>query len=124
MPAKTVTFNPKGGPLSAEIRCGHAQDGSYVLTLWDKNKVFERFEGNFLDPNDDTHPFTGKASTHAGRLVQCRIEVGITPPITLYAVLLTFWQDGANIGALTESGDAGTANTVGVNLFARLEPRQ
>ncbi|HKV75386.1 MAG TPA: hypothetical protein VJN95_12775 [Gemmatimonadales bacterium] len=122
MPAQSIVFDPEGGPISVEIRCGHAQDGSYILTLWGHNKVLQRFEGNFLDPHDDTHQFSGKASSHAGQLVQCRVEVAITPPITLYAVIVTFWQDGMNCGSLTASGDAGTLNTVGINLFARLEP--
>jgi hypothetical protein len=123
MAAQTVLFDPDGGPISAEIRCGYAQEGSYILTLWETNQVVERFEGNFLDPHDDTHQFTGKANAHAGRLIQCRVEIGITPPITEYAIIVTIWQDGMSIGSLPKSGDAGTATTVGLNLFARLQPR-
>jgi len=121
--AETVLFNPKAGPVSVEIRSGHAQDGSYVLTLWNQNTVAERFEGNFLDPHDDTHQLTTTPKSLVGRLLQARAEIGITPPITRYALIVTLFQDGLSIGSLSRSGEERDRLTVPVNLFARLEPR-
>jgi hypothetical protein len=123
MPAQIVFFDPKGGPISVEIRCGYAQDGAYILTLWGENKIIERFEGNFLDPHDDTHKFAGTPSSHAGQLIQCRAEVGITPPITRYAVIMTIWQNDMAAGVLTTTGDETVMSLVTINLFARLQPR-
>jgi hypothetical protein len=120
--AETVLFHPDGGPVSVEIRSGYAQDGSYILTLWDANTVAERFEGNFLDPHDDTHRLKTKAAALEGRLLQARAEIGITPPITRYAVIVTLFQDGLSLGSLTSSGEARGQITVAVNLFARLQP--
>ena len=123
MPAQIVSFDPKGGPISAEIRCGYAQDGAYILTLWGDNKIVERFEGNFLDPQDDTHKFAGTAGSHAGRLIQCRSEIGITPPIMHYALIMTLWQNGLALAVLTATGEEKAMMLVTLNLFARLQPR-
>lgn len=121
--AEKVFFDPEGGPVSVEIRSGHAQDGSYIITLWNENKVAERFEGNFVDPHDDTHKLKTQAKSLDRRLLQARAEIGITPPITQFAVIVTLFQDGMSIGSLTRSGNEPTRITVPVNLFARLLPR-
>ena len=121
--AETLFFDPEGGAVSVEIRSGHAQDGSYSITLWSENKVAERFEGNFIDPHDDTHKLKTQAKSLDGRLLQARAEIGITPPITQFAVIVTLFQDGMSIGSLTRSGNEPTRITVPVNLFARLLPR-
>ena len=121
--AETVFFDPEGGAVSVEIRSGFAQDGSYIITLWNQNKVAERFEGNFIDPHDDTHKLKTQAKSLDGRLLQARAEIGITPPITQFAVIVTLFQGGMSIGSLARSGNEPTRPTVPVNLFARLLPK-
>jgi hypothetical protein len=119
VPAPDITFDPKGPRLEAEVRCGFAQAGAYVLTLWDQNQVHTRWEGTFFDPSDDTHALPGKAAEHNGRIVQCLFSVEIIPPNKQYALLLTIWQGDKKLGVLTAAGETDQPEVI-KNLFARL----
>lgn len=123
MATKDVAFDADGAALKAEIRCGHAQEGAYILTLWQGNQIVKRWEGTFLNPDDDSYTLPGNAREHVGRLLQCKAEIGLTPPITKYALLLTLWQGAQRLDVLTESGDGVGQTLVPVNLFARLQAR-
>ncbi len=115
-----VTFKKKGGPITAEIRCGFAQTGAYILTLWDNNDVEERWEGNFLHPHDDSYELPKPVSSNDGRLLQCRAELGILGDVTQWALIMTLWQDGMKLDDVSDSGDAGDDLLVTVNLWAWL----
>ena len=119
--AEIVKFDPKGGPIHADVHCGFAQDGAYVLTLWSGNSIVQRWEGNFLNPDDDSFQMPGTPAEQAGRLLQCRAEIGIVPPITKYAILMTVWQDDKKLATLAQTGEESKDVLVGVNLFARIE---
>lgn len=123
MATENVDFNPSGNPIKAEITCGFAQDGAYILTLWDGNQIVQRWEGNFLNTDDDAYVLPGPASSHDGRVLQCRAEVSIEPPIDDYSFKMTLTQDGAEIAVVEESGKAPLGSLKGVNLFARLAAR-
>ena len=38
---KMIKFKDSGGPIVAEITCGHAQPGAYALFLWEANEIRE-----------------------------------------------------------------------------------
>lgn len=119
MATKTVQFDSSGGAIEAEIKCGFAQDGAYILTLWEGNQIVQRWEGNFLNTDDDRHELPGPTADHDGRILQCRVEVNIEPPIMDYAVGMVLTQDGAELDVVEETGQA-PAGLKGVNLFANL----
>lgn len=121
MPTKDVQFDTSGGPVGVDVRCGQAQDGAYVLTLWDGNEVVKRWEGNFLNPDDDHYTLPEPTSAHAGRVLQCKFEISIEPPIDEYDASMTLSQDGDELDTLREAGQAPSGSVKSVNLFARLK---
>lgn len=117
--ATPVTFDPKGPALTVEVRCGYAQAGAYILKLWDANKVVQSEEGTFFHPEDDSYTLQGLAKEQNGRLLQCTATVEVIPPIKQFAVLLTVWQGGKQVGSLTASGETDDSE-VTRSLFATL----
>ena len=117
--ATEVKFDPSGAALKAEVRCGHAQAGAYILKIWKANNVVQKEEGTFFDPDDDTYELTGSIEEQAGRLVQCTATVELIPPIKQYALLMTIRQGNQQIGALTFSGET-DAPQITSSLFAKL----
>ena len=118
-----VMFDGSGSQLKVEIRCGHAQAGAYVLTLWNRNDVHQRWEGTFFNPDDDTYKLPGRAATHDGRLLQCLFSVEIIPPVQKFALMMTIWQGTQKLGVVTDSGET-DASQVTKNLFAQLVARE
>ena len=116
--AEIVPFDPKGPPLRAEIRCGHAQAGAYILKLWDGNKVVQREEGTFFDPSEDSYVLKGTAAKQSGRLLQCTAELEIIPPIKQYVLLVTIWQGDEKVAVLTASGETDEPQVMR-SLYAR-----
>ena len=123
MATKDVYYDRSGPPLSAEVRTGHAQEGAYALTLWEGNDKIERWEGNFLNPDDDSYPLPGVAADHDGRLLQAKIEIGLIPPVTTYSAVLIVRQGSQDLDTVDEEGDGGDRSLVPVNLFAHLKAR-
>ncbi len=121
MPTKTVEFNKAGGPVTVEVRCGQAQDGAYIITLWNRNSIAERHEGNFLNTDDDAYELGGTAEGHDGHTVQCKAEINIEPGNPRYALTLQVRQDGAVLDVVEESGTAAEGTLKAVNLFAELK---
>ena len=121
MATKDVHLNPTGSSVEVEVRCGQAQEGAYVLTLWDGNTKVARWEGNFLNTDDDKYTLPGDASEQDGRILQCKFEIGITPPITRYHAEMEVMQNGTSVEILDESGDGAGRNLVPVNLFGNLK---
>ncbi len=116
-----IAIDPNGAEIKAEVRIGYAHEGAYVLTLWEGNSVKKRWEGNFIDPEDDTYTLPGTAGEQTGCLLQCRAEIGIVPGLWKWALLVTLWQGDQKIGSMTASGEAEDDDIlVPINLFARL----
>lgn len=121
MATEDVRFDPAGGPLRADIRCGQAQEGAYSLTLFEGPERIVRFEGTFESDDDDAFVLPGPASDHDGRVLRGNVKVSIEPPIERYAVTLTIVQDGEAIGEVVEEGEAEAGVVKSVDLFANLE---
>jgi hypothetical protein len=117
--AGRAVINPGGGAVRVELRIGFAQEGAYIITLWDQNSPSQRFEGNFLDPEDDTYPLAGASNTHVGRLLQARVDLVLIPPIDRYSIILSVFQDGRICGSEAVTGTS-PHRVVGENLFIRL----
>jgi hypothetical protein len=118
---QTATFNPNGGPLVADIRCGFAQPGAYTLLVWESNAnvvVMEK-RGNFINADDDAYELPTPVAQNDGRLAECIATVVITPPIKDYTVSLVISQDGREIAADTATGQA-SGGAVPVDLFVNL----
>ena len=78
---KTVLFDPGGEPLAAEVRCGFASPGSYVLRLWERDsnaKAMPDAEGNFINADDDVHALPEPVGQNNGRIVESFVT--ISPP--------------------------------------------
>ena len=78
---KTVLFDPGGEPLAAEVRCGFASPGSYVLRLWERDsnaKAMPDAEGNFINADDDVHALPVPVVQNDGRIVESFVT--ISPP--------------------------------------------
>ncbi len=118
---KTVRFNPSGGPLSAEVRSGHAQPGSYLLRLWaaDDNTILLSKEGNFINTADDEYGLPDPPEANDRRIVQAFAVLALTPPVGDYSVDLVIHQDGAELGREAASGQSENTS-LPVNLFLKL----
>lgn len=118
---KTVKIDPNGGPVTAEVRCGFAQPGSYTLLLWaaNENRVLQRWDGNFINSDDDAYVLPGDGAGHDGRIVQCIATLVITPPIRDYQVDLEISQGGRVLGGDSARG-SNASGAVPVTLFVEL----
>lgn len=118
---KIVEFNKSGGPIIAEITCGHAQPGAYTLLLWeaDENKIVMEKKGNFINPDNDSYELPSPNEGNNGRIIDCLSTVVITPPIQDYQIGLKITQDG---NVLEEETAFGRSNqpTISVEVFVRL----
>jgi hypothetical protein len=121
MAQKEISFDRDGLALSAEVKLGFAQEGAYILTLWSGNQITERWEGNFLNSDDDAYDLSGNAADYDGRILQARFEIGIVPPIDQYAATLVLTQGEQVLDTIEEQGNANGQTFVGVNLFAILK---
>jgi hypothetical protein len=120
--AQSVRFKSDGGAIVAEITCGHSQEGSYGLLLWEANTntiVMEK-RGNFFNTDDDAYELPKPNEKNHGRLVECIVTVVLTPPIKKYAVFLKFRQGGKTLGTVSSSGESDQP-MVTLDLFASLE---
>ncbi|HEY6155915.1 MAG TPA: hypothetical protein VIV88_00600 [Gemmatimonadales bacterium] len=118
---QTIQFATDGGPVVVEVTCGHAQEGSYKLRLWEagKNVIVKEYPGNFLNPDDDSYELPTPNQVNDGRIVECMTTVVITPPIKKYAVSLTLSQDGKQLGVVKAAGETDQPSET-VDLFAQL----
>lgn len=125
----TVTFDPEGGPLQAEVVSGFAQPGSYTLLLWETNKNVlvgwpphgeQKPSGNFINADDDRYLLPEPAAANDGRLVECIATIVVTPPLTDYAVSLRIFQDGQFLDEDVKQGTGTGFETVLADLFVQL----
>lgn len=115
---QTATFDPAGGPLSAEVSSGFAHPGAYTLLLWDGSRVVLEERGD-LASGGGAHPLPEPASANHSRTAEAIVTVIVTPPIGDYHVALTITQDGRTLGAATASG-TGASGSVTSDLFVAL----
>jgi len=118
---KIVKFNKSGGPIIAEVTCGHAQPGAYTLLLWeaDKNKIVMEKKGNFINPDDDSYKLPVPNEGNNGRIIDCLSTVVITPPIQDYQIGLQITQDGKVLEEEIASGRS-DQYTISVEMFVKL----
>ncbi len=102
--AEIVRFDLNGGPLTIDIRCGFAQDGSYFVKEWNDNDEVQKWQGHFNDSIEDRYELPGEAKDHDGHFLQCRAEVGIVPPLMEHMVAFSIIQDGRTLATLTDTG--------------------
>lgn len=118
---KMIKFKESGGPIVAEITCGHAQPGAYALLLWEanENKIVMEKKGNFINSDDDSYELPSPNGDNDGRILDCLCTVVITPPIKDYKVELKITQDNKFLESEIASGQS-DSHTIFVELFVKL----
>lgn len=126
---KTVSFDPNGGLLQAEVASDFAQPGSYTLLLWeaDQNVLVgwpphgeQKPSGNFINADDDCYDLPEPAEENDGCLLECIITITVTPPLNDYSLSVNIFQDGQLLDGETRSGTGGDFETVVADLFVQL----
>ena len=115
-------FNKNGGPIFAEVSAGQAQTGSYDLKLWeaDKNVIVKRWEGDFLNPDDDKYKLPGTNEENNKRQVQAVVVIALLAPIDRYSATLTITQDGNELDKVTIANQTNDPSVI-LNLYTTLE---
>jgi hypothetical protein len=122
---KTVLFDGEGGPISAEVRCGFANPGSYVLRLWEKDsnrKAMPDVEGNFINADDDRHDLPDPARLNDGRIVETFVTMSPLPGTKQFFASLRIIQDNRLLADVSVPGET-DQHSVTVDLFVKLEPK-
>jgi len=117
---QNVKFNENGGPIIVEVKCGHAQIGTYTILLWESNDVLKEWKGNFINPEDDLYELPSPNKRNSGRIVDCLFTITLTPPIKDYYVELRIMQDGKELGIEKASGQS-DIETITKELCLQLE---
>jgi len=106
--------------LSALVRCGFANPGSYGLTLLGTGAttIVHQWKADFGSIAQNTHVL-GAASEQNGRVLDVIASVGLLDPAKSYSVFLTVVQDGKELGTASETG-TGTGLTKLVELIVML----
>ena len=119
-PTLTVHYTPTGGSLSALVRCGFANPGSYGLTLLGPGAttMVQQWKADFGTVALNTHVL-GAASDQNGRVLDVIASVGLLDPTKSYSVFLTVIQDEKELGTVSETG-TGTGLTKLVELIVML----
>ena len=121
---KIARYDPAGGPISAGVTCVPNRNGSYTIMLWkaSENAVVAKYQGNFLNADDDEYDLDEPNSAHDGRLIEALVVVAIPPGVGPSNVTLTLSQDGAELeheSAIVPPGSPGQM----VDLFITLEAK-
>jgi hypothetical protein len=122
---QTVLFDGDGGPISAEVRCGFANPGSYVLRLWEKDsnkKAMSDIEGNFINADDDRHPLPVPALTNDGRIVETFVTMSPPAGTKQFFASLRIIQDNQLLADVSVS-NVTDQHSVTVDLFVKLAPK-
>lgn len=103
---ETSKFKKDGGAIYAEVKAGYAQPGSYTIFLWEANanRVVEKYEGNFINTDDDKFKLPEPIKENNGRIVDVGITFKIVPPIKDYFAEVIITQDGNKIGGDEQQG--------------------
>jgi len=119
-PTITVHFRPGGGPLSALLRSGFANPGSYGLTLLEPGAktIVQQWTTDFGTTAQNTHVLGAAPSQH-GRVVDVIASIGLLDASKSYSLFLTVMQDGKELGTVSDS-DKGTGLTKLVELIIML----
>ncbi len=122
MSLEKIKFKKEGGVISAEIRSGYTQPGSYTFILWEANanKIVMEKRGNFINSDDDSYPLPTLNATNHERIAECIATVAIIPDIKSYRIDLLISQDGDELGRVFKEGES-DGPTVMVDVFAQLE---
>ena len=103
---ETAKFKKDGGAIFADVKAGFAQPGSYSIFLWEANtnQVVEKYEGNFINTDDDKFKLPQPISDNNNRIVDVGVTFKITPPIKDYFAEVIITQDGNKIGGDQQQG--------------------
>lgn len=114
-------FNKNGGPIFAEVSAGQAQTGSYDLKLWeaDTNVIVQRWEGDFLNPDDDKYQLPTPNEVNNKRRVQAIVVIALLPPIKNYSASLIITQDGNELGKVSFAKQTDDPSVI-LNLYTTL----
>lgn len=95
---KDAPFKPDGGPVVVDVFCIPKRDGSYTLTLWkkDENAYLQRWEGNFVNIDDDVFHLP-TPNDHDGRILEVLATVAVPPGVGPSDVGMIVSQDGVEI---------------------------
>jgi hypothetical protein len=127
--AKTIMFNPLGGPLSARSEAGHGTSGSYRLMIFERDGFTivppSPIGGQFKVGVTNVDALPGTPSQNDGRFIQMLASVGVFEPERAYALHLTITQDGQDLDheddVGVDEGDEATHETdkIIVHLIAK-----
>jgi hypothetical protein len=103
---ETAKFKKNSGVISVEIKSGFAQPGSYSILLWEANtnQVLHKYEGNFINTDDDKFELPLPVADNDGRIIDAGVTFKITPPVSDYFAEIIVIQDGNKIGGDQEQG--------------------
>jgi hypothetical protein len=99
-------YKKNSGAIYAEVKAGFAQPGSYSIFLWEANvnQVVEKYEGNFINTDDDKFKMPEPIAENNGRIVDVGVTFKIIPPIKDYFAEVIITQDGNKIGSDQQQG--------------------
>jgi len=117
-----VIFDPKGGAISAEVRSGYANPGSYLLRLWAKDsnaKAMDDAIGNFLNADVDTYVLPGPALNNDGRIVESFVTIAPAAGEKRFFASLRIIQDKRLLAEVSVPGETDRPS-VTIDLFVKL----
>jgi hypothetical protein len=117
---KTAHYSSSGGPLTAEVTCAPKRDGSYSLTLWkaDENAFAKRWEGNFINTDDDSFKLPGALASQDGRLVEAMCVIAVPHGASRTKATLVIRQDDHELARIAKVVPPGPGSLV--DLFVQL----
>ena len=100
-------FKKEGGDIYFEVKSGYAQPGSYSVFIWEEkeNRIIKKYEGNFINTEDDKYKLPSPASENNGRIIDVGVVFIMVPPIKNYSTELLVTQSGNRIGFDKETGE-------------------
>ena len=119
---QTANFKKDGGAISVEIKSGFAQPGSYSIFLWEanSNRVLNKYEGNFINTDDDKFELPLPVTDNDERIIDAGITFKMTPPVSDYFAEIIVTQDGHKIGGDQEQGKTDD-QTKSLKLMVKLQ---
>jgi hypothetical protein len=106
---KTATFNPKGGPITAEVSVGFAPEAAIYDLRIHSPKMLQFFvvaEGVNANEGPNTHVLPGTLAGKDQRVVRCLATIGELQVGDPFRVGLELFQDGKRIGKDAEEDTA------------------
>ena len=119
---KVVLFDSNGGPVSAEVRSGFGNPGSYTLRLWERDsnaKAMEDVVGKFINAEDDEHDLPVPVAENDGRIVETFVTISPPPGEKQFFASLRIIQDSRLLNETSVQGQTDQPS-VTIDLFVKL----